>query len=174
MTSLSYLLISLSSGNGSLGAHGVTNSARLSPHSAGWASVAPADGDAQGQPCPLPFLPQQVGSAGDGGLFLLVLDRWDHHSTQPDPRIPAGPAAAALSDHLTAQRGLATTRPPAPSLSSLGGAARSCSAATAAWGCPRTRRIPTHPLARKARDHQTLGPLSGPGDGVGPREPGPF
>lgn len=92
--------------------------------------------DRLGQLHTLGSCPTAFDSAGDLGLFLLILDRWDHHPTQPDVRIPAGPAAAALPDHLRLASSTGQ-RPPASGEAAL---------LRLGWrGCPRARQSPVTP-----------------------------
>ena len=106
------------------------------------------------------------------GLFFLVLDRGGHHTTQPDARVPAGPAAAALPGPLTAALGLSLTAAcRLPSLEAALEGSSSGSATTAGRTVPGHGRSPvTHLLGKPtAIEHFAV---RDPGGGMGPSEPG--
>lgn len=104
--------------------------------------------------CLLTLLPCRYYSASDLALFLVVLDRRDHHPTQPDVRISAGSAAAALPGPLRARLGLPRASPPS-SGAAAGGS--SLMLPRHGWlGWSRARKMPSHPLTQKACSHWTL------------------
>lgn len=87
-----------------------------------------------------PLLTSGFYPEGDSGLLLFALDRRDRHTAQPDLGISAGPAEAALPDHLTAQ--------PALSQGCLGRQLMLALAGTVGWGCSGAWKIPSHPLRK--------------------------